>query len=88
MKQYVVGAIVIVTGAFLIVGALTGNLAPMIAALFDTGDLTSTSGTGAPVAGGSTIPGLPAGTSITKGPGVDYTLHTPGKPDQIINKLP
>lgn len=44
MNRYIGGTLLMTIGIFIIVGGLTGNLGPMIAALFDPSDLATTSG--------------------------------------------
>jgi hypothetical protein len=48
---FVVGGLMTVTGAFVVYGAVTGNLAAMLAAIFDPGVLTASTAKGG---GGST----------------------------------
>lgn len=69
--QYIAGLITITVGTFILIGAVTGNLAVMIGALFDPGDLTgsaaNTVGSGSATSGGS---GSSSGGTTGAGAGV------------------
>lgn len=75
----VTGILLLAIGALGIAGSVTGNLAPMIAALFDPSDLTSS-----PTASGSskTTPLVDSGNVLdvgsTASPSGNATTATPG----------
>jgi hypothetical protein len=79
VRQYVVGLVLIVIGGTIVIGAISGNLAPMIAALFDTGDLQGGPG-GTPT--GSSPKGAGA-SQPTVGSGAGVPPSIGGTPSQF-----
>jgi len=58
--RFVVGGSLVLGGLLVVYGALTGRLAPMIAALVRPSDLVPDSGGGMGIAGSGSTPDIPA----------------------------